>query len=145
MRWFANVLKLEFWISSNICYNFFMFIFYCKNEFIIGQTRKLTNKTLFSIFNWFWVVEKINILNKNYIIFYIQNSNFGTLANQRMSYQGHNLPNLLLQEALEILWNILISEWDFFGHCDYIILFFKYQTNVLMFFFYEITRWMQLL
>ena len=32
---------------------------------------------------------KVNIHNKQYVIFKIHNSNFGTITNEQMSYQGH--------------------------------------------------------
>ena len=45
--------------------------------------------------------------NKYYVIFKSQNSNFGTLANQRMGYQGHK--TILLFGNLMIIGNSVLD------------------------------------
>ena len=69
--------NFDFQILNNICCVFFQLL---KTSLKLKKNLSMNKKFIFL---------KVNINNKHYPIFKIHNSNFGTLTNEQMSYQGH--------------------------------------------------------
>ena len=84
---------MEFWILNIIKY--FLWIFICllfteKIDFLLVKQENFDQENyLFLSFKL--VLRSWKNYNKYYVIFKIQNSNFCTLANQQMGYQGHKI------------------------------------------------------